>query len=106
MDFGMAVGDVDEAQARLQRIRGTVDRSRFTANKHLPLISTRGTAAASDPIEISTRCFYSTATEALPKRVPSAIFVRNEPMVSGCILALKERGLRVPPDIAVIGFDW
>ncbi len=39
------------------------------------------------------------------KRTPSAIFVCNEPMVSGCILALKESGLRIPEDIAVIGFD-
>jgi LacI family transcriptional regulator len=39
------------------------------------------------------------------KRPPSAIFVSNEPMVSGCILALKERGLRIPTDIAVVGFD-
>ena len=39
------------------------------------------------------------------KRVPSAIFVCNEPMVSGCILALKEGGIRIPQDIAVIGFD-
>lgn len=48
-----------------------------------------------------------TATEELlrMKRIPSAIFVSNEPMVSGCILALKERGLRIPQDISVIGFD-
>jgi LacI family transcriptional regulator len=47
------------------------------------------------------------ATEELlrMKKIPSAIFVCNEPMVSGCILALKERGLSIPKDIAVIGFD-
>ena len=39
------------------------------------------------------------------KRSPTAIFVCNEPMVSGCILALKEINLRIPEDIAVIGFD-
>jgi LacI family transcriptional regulator len=39
------------------------------------------------------------------KRPPSAIFVSNEPMVSGCILALKEKGMRIPGDIAVVGFD-
>ena len=48
-----------------------------------------------------------TATQELlrMKRPPSAIFVSNEPMVSGCILALKERVVRIPQDISVVGFD-
>ena len=47
------------------------------------------------------------ATEELlrMKKIPSAIFVCNEPMVSGCILALKENGVSIPADIAVVGFD-
>ncbi len=36
---------------------------------------------------------------------PSAIFAINNPMSLGAIAALKERGLRVPHDISVIGFD-
>jgi len=36
---------------------------------------------------------------------PTAIFVCNEPMVTGCMLALKEGGVRIPRDVAVIGFD-
>jgi LacI family transcriptional regulator len=36
---------------------------------------------------------------------PTAIFVCNEPMVTGCMLALKDRGVRVPQDVALIGFD-
>ncbi len=36
---------------------------------------------------------------------PSAIFAINNPMSLGAIAALKERGLRVPRDISVIGFD-
>jgi LacI family transcriptional regulator len=39
------------------------------------------------------------------KERPSAIFVCNEPMASGCMLALKESGLRMPQDISLIAFD-
>jgi LacI family transcriptional regulator len=51
------------------------------------------------------QAFSATKELVRLKRPPSAIFVSNEPMVSGCILALKESGLGIPEDIAVVGFD-
>jgi len=36
---------------------------------------------------------------------PTAVFVCNEPMVTGCMLALKESGVRIPQEVALIGFD-
>jgi LacI family transcriptional regulator len=41
---------------------------------------------------------------ALPEP-PSAIFAYNDMMALGAMQAINERGLRVPDDIAVIGFD-
>jgi LacI family transcriptional regulator len=36
---------------------------------------------------------------------PGAIFAANDTMAIGCLLALEEKGARVPGDIAVAGFD-
>lgn len=37
--------------------------------------------------------------------VPDAIFAANDMMAVGCLLGLRERGLNVPRDIALAGFD-
>ncbi|MEO8242701.1 MAG: LacI family DNA-binding transcriptional regulator [bacterium] len=44
------------------------------------------------------------ALMALPAP-PTAIFCANDMMAVGCLEALKERGLAIPGDVAVIGFD-
>jgi LacI family transcriptional regulator len=49
---------------------------------------------------------YRCATELM--RVPDpprAIFCGNDPMAMGAYQALKERGIRIPEDVAVVGFD-
>ncbi len=37
--------------------------------------------------------------------LPTAVFAMNDLMAAGCMSALKSAGLRIPEDIAVVGFD-
>jgi LacI family transcriptional regulator len=43
---------------------------------------------------------------ALPNP-PDAIFANNDPMAMGAMMAIKEKGLKIPQDIAIVGFsNW
>lgn len=39
------------------------------------------------------------------KNPPSAVFVSNDRMAAGLVQGLKEKGIRVPQDIAIVGYD-
>lgn len=45
------------------------------------------------------------ATTALLKERPDAIYVSTDPMAAGAYRALADRGLRIPDDVAIVGFD-
>jgi LacI family transcriptional regulator len=48
------------------------------------------------------------ATKALElSSPPDAIFASNDPMAMGVMMAIKEKGLKIPQDVAVVGFsNW
>jgi len=39
------------------------------------------------------------------KNPPTALFVCNEPMTSGALLTLRENKVKIPEEMAIIGFD-
>ncbi|WMN10859.1 LacI family DNA-binding transcriptional regulator [Marivirga salinae] len=51
--------------------------------------------------------YTSTLTLLSENEIPDAIFCATDPTAIGAIQAIKEKGLRIPEDIAVMGFsDW
>ena len=41
------------------------------------------------------------------KNRPDAIFASNDPLAMGAVMAIKEKGLKIPEDIAIVGFsNW
>lgn len=57
--------------------------------------------------EFTTRAAYKKTAEILEKEQlrPSAMFVSNDSMAIGAYRAIAEKGLRIPEDISVIGFN-
>ncbi|EPE96477.1 LacI family DNA-binding transcriptional regulator [Rhizobium grahamii] len=49
--------------------------------------------------------YEATAALMSIKTPPTAIFCQNDKMAIGCLNALLDRGLRVPEDVSVIGYD-
>ena len=47
---------------------------------------------------------YDAMGALIPKR-PDAVFVQSDSMALGALRALRDAGLRVPDDIAIVGFD-
>lgn len=45
------------------------------------------------------------ATLSILREQPDALFVATDPMAQGALRALREQGLQVPRDVAVVGFD-
>lgn len=52
-----------------------------------------------------TETGYALALELMENNPPDAIFVANNLMSLGALRALRERGIRVPDDVALVGFD-
>jgi DNA-binding LacI/PurR family transcriptional regulator len=48
---------------------------------------------------------YRATTSLLLAERPDAIYVSTDPMAMGAYRALEEHGLRIPDDVAIVGFD-
>lgn len=61
--------------------------------------------AATAPGDWTPRSGYEMTRALIASGLPEAIFAANDMMAIGALHALHEHGLRVPEDVAVVGFD-
>ena len=81
-----------------QRTKGYLDALKEAGIKHDPSLIKYGTFIAEEG--------YIKTCQLLNENVRfSAIFAQSDAMALGCLHALRKKGLRVPEDIAVVGYD-
>jgi LacI family transcriptional regulator, galactose operon repressor len=88
-------GDIPAAEGRLRGYRDALDRHGVRFD---PALVLRGTAVTSGGHRAVSRLLDMPAP-------PTAVFCFNDQMAMGAYQAAAERGLRVPEDLSVVGFD-
>jgi LacI family transcriptional regulator len=92
------VGDVEDVPATRNRRRGYIEAIAEAGIGVDPLLMTQGESEAWGGYDAMARLLDA-------GREPTAVFAYNDRMAMGVYRALNERGLRIPEDISVIGFD-
>lgn len=92
------IGGLEDTAANRERLKG-----------YHQALQNHGIAACSDFVRFGDYRLESghaimTELLRLPAR-PTAVFAANDLLALGAISAIKEHGLRVPEDVAVVGFD-
>lgn len=104
---------IDQGYKRIMHIKGpsylliTIDRYRgyVDALKEAHIEVDSNLLFTCETGEISEAC--AEMKKRLPKDQPEAIFASTDPLAIGAIKGIKEMGLSVPKDIAVVGFsNW
>ena len=92
---------------RIHHVSGPADSSDATERiRGWRAALAEGGLAAPEPIEGDwTPTGGFVAGLALADRAPSAVFASNDQTAMGVMHALRTRGLRVPDDVSVVGFD-
>lgn len=112
-DFGGARAMVrhllDRGYRRIAHIRGAEENFQAQERVRGYRAALRGSDAAAPVVfegDFTEESGYRAGrTLAAQTERPEAVFAGNDMMAVGCLVALREAGLRVPQDIALAGFD-
>jgi LacI family transcriptional regulator len=98
---------IDSGHARIAMLAGSSGPHSARVAGYLQALE----AAALEPTIVSGKSFSEAQGYQSMKRLiasksrPSAVFAANDVMAIGALVAIRDAGLQVPKDIAVIGFD-
>jgi len=70
-----------------------------------PVLTTEAFAALGAPNLVYVRPVKAAEIIAKMKPLPDGVFVANDNCAVSCLLSLKQRGIRIPEDIAIVGFN-
>ena len=101
------IGATLDGGAKLKRLQGYLDAlKKHDIEVDSRLITGRREATSGVPGYSTEEIGYEGMKRllSLPNR-PTAVFARNDFTAIGAMTAIKESGLRIPQDIAIIGFD-
>ena len=89
------------SDARMLAFKKFIPRKLIQAHEFLPV----NLALGASPLQIK-QCAYQAAKARIEKGgLPRAYFCQNDFFALGVLEAAKEKGLRVPADLAIVGFD-
>lgn len=97
--IGMIAGrlDISTAVERHQGYREALDLAGLPYQEDLMLLGNHR--------EVDGRVAAHALLSRPPKTRPTALFVGNNEMTVGAVLAARELGLRIPQDLSIVGFD-
>lgn len=91
-------GDIEHPsiKGRFEGYRKALEKSGISCDENLCVVD-----------EPDTRMIngYKGCEKLLAKFKPDAIFAANDAMAIGCVRFLKEKGIKIPDEIAIVGFD-
>ncbi len=91
-------GDIEHPsiKGRLEGFKRALEKARIECQENLCIVDEPDTRIANG---------YRACEKLFSRLKPEAIFAANDAMAIGCMQFLKEKGIKIPDEVAIVGFD-